>query len=70
MAPPEPPPSEIRTGAFAGLMITANMLMSLAIEHFGLLHMQQHAITPLRAIGAVLTVAGIAPIARFLGKRV
>ncbi len=55
----------IGAGAFAGLTITANILMSLAIDHWGLLHMPPHAMNVGRAVGAVLMVAGIALIARF-----
>lgn len=55
----------VGAGAFAGLTITANILMSLAIDHWGLLRMAQHPMNLWRGIGAVLMVAGIALIARF-----
>ena len=55
----------IGAGPFAGLTITANILMSLAIDHFGMLHMATHPMNLPRAAGAVLMVAGIALIARF-----
>jgi transporter family-2 protein len=55
----------IGAGPFAGLTITANILMSLAIDHFGMLHMATHSMNLPRAAGAVLMVAGIALIARF-----
>ncbi|MFL5253759.1 MAG: DMT family transporter [Rhodopila sp.] len=55
----------VGAGAFAGLTITANILMSLAIDQFGLLHMPPHPMNLGRAAGAVLMVAGIALIARF-----
>jgi transporter family-2 protein len=55
----------VGAGAFAGLTITANILMSLAIDHFGMLHMEQHSMSWGRAAGAVLMVAGIALVARF-----
>ncbi len=55
----------VGAGAFAGLTITANILMSLAIDNWGLLHMEQHPMNWYRAIGAVLMVAGIGLIARF-----
>ena len=55
----------IGAGPFAGLTITANILMSLAIDHFGMLHMETHPMNLARAAGAVLMVAGIALIARF-----
>jgi len=56
---------KVGAGAFAGLTITANILMSLAIDKFGLLHMPQHALTPGRMAGAVLMIAGVALVARF-----
>lgn len=52
-------------GPVNGVTITANILASLAIDHFGLLQMQQHAIGPGRIIGAVLMIAGVALIARY-----
>ena len=55
----------VGAGAFAGLTITANILMSLAIDHFGLLRMEVHSMNLGRGAGAVLLVAGIALIARF-----
>jgi bacterial/archaeal transporter family-2 protein len=55
----------IGAGAFAGLTITANILMSLAIDHFGLLRMEVHSMNLGRAAGAALMVAGIALISRF-----
>jgi transporter family-2 protein len=54
----------VGAGAFAGLTITANFLMSLAIDQFGLLDMPRHAMTPGRSAGAALMVAGIALITR------
>ena len=56
---------KVGAGVFAGLTITANILMSLAIDQFGLFGVQQHAMNAGRSIGAVLLVAGIALIARF-----
>ena len=55
----------VGAGAFAGLTITANILMSLAIDHFGLLRMAVHSMSLGRAAGAVLMIAGIALISRF-----
>jgi transporter family-2 protein len=56
---------KVGAGAFAGLTITANILMSLAIDHFGLFGVQQHSMGPGRAIGALLMVAGICAISKF-----
>jgi transporter family-2 protein len=57
--------NKVGAGPFAGLTITANILMSLMIDQFGLFGMQPHAMNLGRAIGAVLMTAGIVLIARF-----
>lgn len=51
-------------GAFAGLLITANFLMSLAVDRFGWFGMPVHELTGRRMIGAALMVGGIALITR------
>ncbi len=56
---------KVGAGAFAGLTITANILMSLAIDQFGLFGVEQHQMGLGRSIGAGLMVAGIALIAKF-----
>ena len=56
---------KLGAGPVNGITITANILASLAIDHFGLLRMEQHAMNPMRAIGAVLMIGGVALIAKF-----
>jgi transporter family-2 protein len=56
---------KVGAGAFAGLTITANILMSLAIDHFGWFGVSQHSLSSGRAIGALLMVAGIFAISKF-----
>jgi transporter family-2 protein len=56
---------KVGAGTFAGLTITANILMSLAIDKFGLFGMQVHPLSLGRIAGGALMVAGIALIARF-----
>ena len=56
---------KLGAGPVNGVTITANILASLAIDHFGLLRMEQHSMNPARAIGAVLMIAGVTLIARF-----
>jgi len=56
---------EVGAGAFAGLTITANILMSLVIDKFGLFGMEVHALSAGRMVGAALMVAGIALISYF-----
>jgi bacterial/archaeal transporter family-2 protein len=55
----------VGAGAFAGLTITANILMSLVIDKFGLFGMETHALSLGRMVGAALMVAGIALISYF-----
>jgi bacterial/archaeal transporter family-2 protein len=57
--------AKVGAGAFAGLAITANILMSLAIDHFGWFGVSQHSLSSGRAIGALLMVAGIFAISKF-----
>ena len=56
---------KVGAGALAGLTITANILMSLVIDHFGLFGVHQHSIGPGRTIGAALMIAGIFAISKF-----
>jgi bacterial/archaeal transporter family-2 protein len=56
---------KVGAGALAGLTITANILMSLAIDNFGWFGVPERALTPGRSFGALLMVAGIAAISRF-----
>jgi transporter family-2 protein len=56
---------KVGAGAFAGLTITANILMSLVIDKFGMFGMETHALSAGRMVGAVLMVAGVALISCF-----
>jgi bacterial/archaeal transporter family-2 protein len=56
---------KLGAGPVNGITITANILASLAIDHFGLLRMEQHSMNPMRAVGAALMVAGVTLIAKF-----
>jgi transporter family-2 protein len=56
---------KVGAGTFAGLTITANILMSLVIDKFGLFGMETHALSLGRMAGAALMVAGIALISNF-----
>src|SRR6202161_2091834 len=57
--------NKIGAGAFAGLTITANILMSLAVDRFGMFGMEVHELSTGRMAGAALMVAGIALISKF-----
>ena len=56
---------KVGAGTYAGLTITANILMSLTIDRFGLFGMHVHALSAGRMAGAVLMVAGVALISIF-----
>lgn len=56
---------KVGAGTYAGLTITANVLMSLAIDQWGWFGMPIHSLNGWRALGALLMAAGIALIARF-----
>jgi len=56
---------KIGAGPFAGLTITANILMSLVVDHFGLFGVQQHSLNIWRILGGALMTAGIVLIAMF-----
>ena len=55
----------IGAGPFAGLTITANILMSLAIDHFGWFGIEQHSLNIWRILGGALMTGGILLIAMF-----
>lgn len=56
---------KIGAGPFAGLTITANILMSLAIDNFGLFGIEQHSLNIWRILGAAMMTGGIVLIALF-----
>lgn len=56
---------KVGAGPFAGLTITANLLMSLLVDHFGLFGMETHSLNIWRVLGGALMCGGIALIAAF-----
>jgi bacterial/archaeal transporter family-2 protein len=56
---------KVGAGAFAGLTITANILMSLVIDRYGLFGMEVHDLSSGRIAGAALMIAGITLISKF-----
>ena len=56
---------KVGAGAFAGLTITANILMSLVIDKYGWFGMEVHPLNGWRMLGAAFMVGGIALIAKF-----
>jgi bacterial/archaeal transporter family-2 protein len=56
---------KVGAGIFAGLTITANILMSIAIGHFGWFGLEVHPLNGWRMLGAVLLIGGITLVSRF-----
>jgi transporter family-2 protein len=55
---------EIGAGPFTGVVVTAAVVASLALDHLGLAGFEVHRAGPWRVVGAVLMVAGVVLIAR------
>lgn len=56
---------KVGVGTLNGLTICANLVASVAIDHFGLVGVPEHPITWLRFLGTLLMVAGVALVMRF-----
>ncbi len=54
----------VGAGAFAGLTISANLLMSVLIDRFGWFGVEMHALTPGRMVGCALLIVGVILISR------
>jgi transporter family-2 protein len=57
--------AKLGAGPFNGLLVTTSIITSLALDHYGVLGFQQHAINLWRLVGGALMVGGIALIATF-----
>jgi transporter family-2 protein len=53
------------SGIFTGVSLTAGLLTSVALDHFGLVGFKQHTASPARMAGCALMVAGIWMISKF-----
>jgi transporter family-2 protein len=56
---------KVGSGVFIGLTVTATIVASLIMDHFGLLGFKQHTAGPGRIIGGALMVAGMLLIGKF-----
>jgi bacterial/archaeal transporter family-2 protein len=56
---------KVGAAVFGGLTITANLIMSLLIDNWGLFGMPVHSLSIWRVLGCALMVAGISLISRF-----
>jgi transporter family-2 protein len=57
--------NRVGAGMFVGLTVTAALITSLVVDHFGWFRMQAHPISIWRVAGGLLMVAGVALISRF-----
>ncbi len=57
--------NRVGAGPFMGFTVTAALITSLVIDHFGWFRMDHHPINPLRALGGLLLVGGVTLIAKF-----
>jgi bacterial/archaeal transporter family-2 protein len=57
--------NRVGAGAFVGITVTAALIASLLIAHFGWFRIQPHPLNAGRIIGGVLLVGGIRLIAKF-----
>lgn len=55
---------KVGAGPFVGFTVTAALIASLVVDHFGWLRMPVHAVSMQRLFGAALLICGIALIAR------
>ncbi len=53
------------SGLFTGASITASLITSVLLDHFGLIGFRQHTASPARLAGCALMIAGLWIIARF-----
>jgi bacterial/archaeal transporter family-2 protein len=56
---------KVGVGTLNGLTICANLVASVAIDHFGLIGVAEHPLSWLRLLGTLLMVAGVAMVMRF-----
>ncbi|MGU3361865.1 DMT family transporter [Methylobacterium sp. M6A4_1b] len=56
---------QIGAAPYLGLLITAGVITSILLDHFGWIGFEQHPLTIWRALGGVLMVGGIALVALF-----
>src|ERR1700685_1860028 len=57
--------NQVGAGPFVGLTVTAGLLASLAIDHFGWFRMDLHPLNLWRALGGLLLIGGVILIAKF-----
>ena len=57
--------NKVGAGPFVGLTVTAALVTSLVVDHFGWFRMDQHPLNVWRVVGGILLVGGVSLIAKF-----
>ena len=57
--------NKVGAGPFMGFTVTASVIASILIDHFGLFRMEVHPLNWLRGLGAALLIGGVALIAKY-----
>jgi transporter family-2 protein len=57
--------NKVGAGPFVGFTVTAALIASLVIDHFGWFRMDHHPLNAWRALGGLLLVGGVTLIAKF-----
>ncbi len=56
---------KVGAGVFTGITVTAAIVTSVALDHFGWLGLKEHAAGLWRIVGAILMIAGVVLVAKF-----
>jgi len=56
---------KLGSGVFTGASITASLVTSVLLDHFGLIGFRQHAASPMRMAGCAIMIAGLWIVCRF-----
>jgi transporter family-2 protein len=56
---------QMGAGAFMGVTVTTAVVVSLALDHFGLMGFAVHPVNAARVIGGLLMIVGVGLVARF-----
>lgn len=56
---------KLGSGVFTAISITASVMVSIALDHFGLIGMKPHTASPLRMLGGALMIFGVWLVSRF-----
>jgi bacterial/archaeal transporter family-2 protein len=55
---------KVGAGPFVGVTVTAALVMSLVVDHYGWFHIPVHGLNPSRVLGTLLMAGGVVLIAR------